>query len=99
MTAPEWRAFVHVVLGELEDEPRRQVGRSDCFRYSLVTWAAAAALLSKAPGLGWSDPEHPGHAVFPLLALLLFDEGRFPKTVASGTIKSRSRKCRLHVYS
>jgi hypothetical protein len=35
--------------------------------------AAAAALLSKAPGLGWSDPEHPGHAVFPLLALLLSD--------------------------
>jgi hypothetical protein len=31
----------------------------------------AAALLSKAPGLGWSDPDHPGHTVFPLLALLL----------------------------
>jgi hypothetical protein len=35
--------------------------------------AAAAGLLSKAPGLGWSNPEHPGHALLPLLALLLSD--------------------------
>jgi hypothetical protein len=33
--------------------------------------AAAAAGLSKASGLGWSDPNHPGHTVFPLLAMLL----------------------------
>ena len=33
--------------------------------------AGAAALLSRAPGLGWSDPDHPGHTVFPLLAMLL----------------------------
>lgn len=33
--------------------------------------AGAASLLSKAPGLGWSDPDHPGHTVFPLLAMLL----------------------------
>lgn len=31
----------------------------------------AAALLSKAPGLGWSNPDHPGHTLFPLLAMLL----------------------------
>ena len=34
-----------------------------------VTGAATA--LSKSPGLGWSDPDHPGHTVFPLLAMLL----------------------------
>lgn len=32
---------------------------------------AAADLLSKAPGLGWSSEDHPGHLVFPLLAVLL----------------------------
>jgi len=48
----------------------RQLG---LLRVLLDDVAAAAALLSKAPGLGWSDPEHPGHAVFPLLALLLSD--------------------------
>lgn len=31
----------------------------------------AGALLSEAPGLGWSSPDHPGHMVFPLLAMLL----------------------------
>ena len=48
----------------------RQLG---LLRVLLDDVAAAAALLSKAPGLGWSDPKHPGHAVFPLLALLLTD--------------------------
>ena len=33
--------------------------------------AGAGSLLSKAAGLGWSDPDHPGHTVFPLLAMLL----------------------------
>lgn len=32
---------------------------------------AAADLLSKAPGLGWSSEDHPGHLVFPLFAVLL----------------------------
>ena len=32
---------------------------------------AAADVLSKAPGLGWSSEDHPGHLVFPLLAVLL----------------------------
>jgi len=32
---------------------------------------AAVDLLAKAPGLGWSSPEHPGHTLFPLLAMLL----------------------------
>jgi hypothetical protein len=33
--------------------------------------AGAAALLANSPGLGWSNPDHPGHTVFPLLAMLL----------------------------
>ena len=32
---------------------------------------SAAAVLAKAPGLGWSDPEHPGHTLFPVLATLV----------------------------
>ena len=48
----------------------RQIG---LLRVLLGDVAAAAGLLSKAPGLGWSDPKHPGHAVFPVLALLLSD--------------------------
>lgn len=36
---------------------------------------AAAELLSAAPGLGWSDPEHPGHMLFPMFRKLLDGEG------------------------
>lgn len=32
---------------------------------------AAADLLSKAPGLGWSSDDHPGHVLFSSLAMLL----------------------------
>ena len=32
---------------------------------------AAAELLAQAPGLGWSDDEHPGHLIFPLFASAL----------------------------
>ena len=53
--------------------PKRAGRQIGLLRVLLGDVAAAAALLSKAPGLGWSDPEHPGHAVFPLLALLLSD--------------------------
>jgi hypothetical protein len=31
----------------------------------------AGAVLAKSPGLGWSNPDHPGHMLFPLLATLL----------------------------
>ncbi len=33
--------------------------------------AAVAEQLAQAPGLGWSDSDHPGHIVFPILARLL----------------------------
>lgn len=32
---------------------------------------AAAKLLASAPGLGWSDSEHPGHLLFPVFCRLL----------------------------
>jgi hypothetical protein len=38
----------------------------------------AAALLAAAPGLGWSDSEHPGHLLFPLFAGLLGGTRRPP---------------------
>jgi hypothetical protein len=49
-SARRQRAFLHVILGELEP---------------------AAELLASAPGLGWSDQEHPGHTVFWLFHRLL----------------------------
>ena len=46
----------------------RQIGLL-CVLVGDVT--GAAAVLAKSPGLGWSDPDHPGHTLFPLLAMLL----------------------------
>ena len=44
---------------------------------------AAADLLSKAPGLGWSSDDHPGHVLFPSFAVLLANRtsGRVSETV------------------
>ena len=36
-------------------------------------FTAAAKLLAAAPGLGWSNPDHPGHLLFPLFISLLSD--------------------------
>ena len=36
-----------------------------------LDFVAAAKLLASAPGLGWSNDEHPGHLLFPLFAQLL----------------------------
>jgi hypothetical protein len=46
----------------------RQIG---LLRVLVGDVAGAANVLSKCPGLGWSNPDHPGHTVFPLLAMLL----------------------------
>jgi hypothetical protein len=46
----------------------RQVG---LLRLLVGDVTGAAAVLSKCPGLGWSNPDHPGHTMFPLLAMLL----------------------------
>jgi hypothetical protein len=37
---------------------------------------AAAKLLTKAPGLGWSSEDHPGHVLFPAFAGLLAEGTR-----------------------
>jgi hypothetical protein len=46
----------------------RQIG---LLRVLVGDVTGAAAVLAKSPGLGWSDPDHPGHTMFPLLAMLL----------------------------
>ena len=46
----------------------RQIG---LLRVLVGDVTGAAMVLSKSSGLGWSDPDHPGHTVFPLLAMLL----------------------------
>ncbi|MFQ5766806.1 MAG: hypothetical protein ACE5ID_02335 [Acidobacteriota bacterium] len=45
---------------------------------------AAAKLLAAAPGLGWSDPDHPGPLLFPLFAWLLGDEASGEITIDTG---------------
>jgi hypothetical protein len=51
--------------------PRTSPRQLGLLRVVLDDIPGAAALLAKAPGLGWSDPDHPGHTLFPLLAALL----------------------------
>jgi hypothetical protein len=46
----------------------RQIG---LLRVLVGDVTGAAAVLAKSPGLGWSDPDHPGHTLFPLLAITL----------------------------
>lgn len=46
----------------------RQIG---LLRLLVGDVSGAAAVLSKCPGLGWSNPDHPGHTMFPLFAMLL----------------------------
>lgn len=42
----------------------------------------AAELLAEAPGLGWSNGEHPGHLIFPLFQALLDGSGASGQTIA-----------------
>jgi len=46
----------------------RQIG---LLRVLVGDVSGAGAVLAKSPGLGWSNPDHPGHMLFPLLATLL----------------------------
>jgi hypothetical protein len=46
----------------------RQIG---LLRVLVGDVTGAAAVLAKSPGLGGSNPDHPGHTLFPLLAMLL----------------------------
>lgn len=62
------RSTAKKALARCPEKAGRQMG---LLRTLLGDVAGAASLLSKASGLGWSDPDHPGHTVFPLLAMLL----------------------------
>lgn len=62
------RSTAKKALARCPKKAGRQMG---LLRTLLGDVAGAASLLSKASGLGWSDPDHPGHTVFPLLAMLL----------------------------
>ncbi len=48
--------------------------RQKAFLHVLLgDYKSASKLLASAPGLGWSDSEHPGHLLFPIFCRLLDD--------------------------
>jgi hypothetical protein len=60
----------------------KHASRQRAFLHVLqADFESAAMLLRGAPGLGWSDPEHPGHLLFELFPDLL---GQKRKTTSSG---------------
>jgi hypothetical protein len=67
----EWepiRAKAAKALARCPKTAARQIG---LLRVLVGDVSGAGALLAKSPGLGWSNPDHPGHLLFPLLAALL----------------------------
>jgi len=67
-TAATLRAKANRALTRCPKTAERQLG---LLRVLVGDLPAAADALSKAPGLGWASEDHPGHLVFPLLAVLL----------------------------
>jgi tetratricopeptide (TPR) repeat protein len=55
----------------LEACPKQEARQRALLHVLSRDFAPAAKLLASAPGLGWSDGEHPGHLLFPLFARLL----------------------------
>lgn len=55
----------------LEASPKLARRQRALLHVLLGDFEAAAELLAAAPGLGWSDGEHPGHLLFPLFCALL----------------------------
>jgi hypothetical protein len=56
--------------------------RQQAFLHVLLgDFEAAARLLASAPGLGWSNNEHPGHLLFPLFCRLLGNSEYFKNDV------------------
>jgi hypothetical protein len=67
----EWepiRAKAAKALARCPKTAARQIG---LLRVLVGDVSGAGAVLAKSPGLGWSNPDHPGHMLFPLLATLL----------------------------
>jgi hypothetical protein len=59
------------VAEALEACPKKASGQRALLHVLSHDFAPAAKVLASAPGLGWSDDEHPGHLVFMLFARLL----------------------------
>ncbi len=55
----------------IEDCPMKAHRQKAFLHVLLGDYEAAAKLLASAPGLGWSDSEHPGHLLFPIFCRLL----------------------------
>jgi hypothetical protein len=55
----------------LEACPKQAARQRALLHLLLDDFGSAAKLLASAPGLGWSNGEHPGHLLFPLFAALL----------------------------
>lgn len=67
----EWkplRARAAMALTRCPKTAARQIG---LLRVLVGDVSGAGAVLAESPGLGWSNPDHPGHVLFPLLATLL----------------------------
>lgn len=69
------RAIKARVANALEACPKGANRQRALLFVILGDWKQAAGLLGAAPGLGWSNDEHPGHLLFPLFAGLLGGEG------------------------
>lgn len=72
----------------------RKTHRQKAFLHILLgNFEAAAQLLASAPGLGWSDKEHPGHLLFPIFCRLLGDDsGYFKHEVRHSTMNINELK-------
>lgn len=73
------RAVKARVAGALAACPKQATRQRALLLVMLGDWKQAAGLLGAAPGLGWSDGEHPGHLLFPLFSELLAGEGTGPR--------------------
>lgn len=69
-------------LADCPPKARRQRG---LLHLLLADFESAAHLLASAPGLGWSDSEHPGHLLFPVFCHLCGGDNRLPDHGDTGT--------------
>jgi hypothetical protein len=73
--AASGKANIRKRAAEALDACPKQAHRQRAFLHVLLgDLEPAAKLLASAPGLGWSDSEHPGHLLFPLFQSLLGDK-------------------------
>ena len=63
--------------------PKKSRSQRALLHVLLGDHASASKLLAAAPGLGWSEEEHPGHLLFPLFCTLLGGEAVAPSQDAA----------------